>query len=140
MKKIGLLLIMLISVGYANAQEIDSLLQGKWQLFNIIDNMTGKEIKPTHKSKTSKDFKYTINFQDTIVTYNLEINKCDNEFKVTKDRNIEFKYFSNCTELCCDGEFSELLTYPDCTKYYIKENKVLIMVSEDRIFYFNKMK
>jgi hypothetical protein len=136
MKKLILILALFIgSVSFG--QGADSLLQGKWNLFKIIDNMTGETIAPMHKS--SKDYTYYIEFIQNFVKYNLEINKCENEVIVGKDRSIEFKYFSTCTEMCCDGDFSKILTYADCTQYYIKGGKTLILVSEDRIFYFSKV-
>ncbi|MBD3638315.1 MAG: hypothetical protein HUJ25_13265 [Crocinitomicaceae bacterium] len=135
MKRIGIIGMFLLST-VAFAQGADTTLEGRWELFKIIDNMTGDEIKPTHKSADS--YVYWIRFMDGLVRYNLEINTCSNEVIVGKDRSIEFKYFSECTEICCDAEFSKLLTYPECTKYYIKNDETLIMVSEDRIFYFKK--
>lgn len=122
------------STGFS--QGADSLLQGRWELFKIIDNLTGNELPPTHK--TTEEFVYYIIFDHNIVKYNLEINKCENEIIVSQDRKIEFKYFSVCSEICCDAEFSTLLTYSDCTSYFIKNKKTLILVSEDRIFYFSK--
>ena len=119
------------------SQGTDSALEGKWKLFEIIDNMSGEVIKPSHKSGKT-DYPYTIEFIGNTVKYNLEINKCSNEIIVEKDRSIQFKYFSECTEICCDDEFSKLLSYEDCNKYYIKEGVTLILVSEDRIFYFKK--
>jgi hypothetical protein len=130
------LLFILLPV-FSNAQGVDGELEGKWELFEIIDNMTGDVIKPAPVS-SNKDFKYFIEFQDNIVKYNLDINKCSNEIIVKKDRTIEFKYFSECTEICCDEEFSKILTYEDCTNYIIKDKKTLILISEDRIFYFSK--
>ena len=137
MKKI-IVFIALITFNLSFGQGSDTLLQGKWILFKIIDNMTGETIIPTHK--TTEAFEYYIEFYDNVVKYNLEVNKCENEIIVGKARSIEFKYFSECTKFCCDGEFSNLLTYSDCTKYYIKGEKTLVLVSEDRIFYFSKSK
>jgi len=122
---------------FSHGQGSDGELEGKWVLFEIIDNMTGNVIKPAPVS-SNKDFEYFINFQGNIVKYNLDINKCSNEIIVKKDRTIEFKYFSECTEICCDEEFSNYLSYEDCTKYIIKDKKTLILISEDRIFYFSK--
>lgn len=137
MKRIGMALIFLGLTLSGFSQGADTLLEGRWELFKIIDNMTGDEIQPSHK--TSEEFSYWIDFNLTIVKYNLEVNKCNNEIIVGKDRSIEFKYFAECTEICCDAEFSKLLTYEECTKYYIKNGETLIMVSEDRIFYFKRI-
>lgn len=136
MKRTVVFLMLLLGTNAVFAQGADSLLQGRWILFKVIDNMTGEDFPPAHK--TSEEFEYWISFTSNVVKYNLEVNKCENEIIVGKDRSIEFKYFPNCSEVCCDAEFSELLTYTDCTKYFIKEKKTLIMVSEDRIFYFSK--
>ena len=136
MKRLGIIALMLCATS-SFGQGVDTLLEGRWELFNIIDNMSGDAIAPSHK--TTEKFVYFIDFNQHIVKYNLEINKCENEVVVGKDHSIKFKYFSNCSEICCDAEFSELLTYDDCTTYYIKEKKTLIMISEDRIFYFNKV-
>lgn len=121
---------------FSSAQDFDSTLQGKWNLFQIIDNMTGDVILPAHKS--NPEYVYYIEFNQNYVGFNLEINKCTNELVMAQDKVIEFKYFSECTEFCCDEDFSTLLSYEDCTKFYIKENKTLILVSEDRIFYFKR--
>ncbi|MCB9222689.1 MAG: hypothetical protein R2780_12245 [Crocinitomicaceae bacterium] len=137
MKKI-ILFIAIFGFTYSYGQGADTLLQGKWVLFKIIDNMSGETITPSHK--TTEAFEYFIEFTDNQVKYNLEVNKCENEIIVGKDRSIEFKYFSNCTSFCCDADFSNLLTYSDCTKYYIKGGKTLVLVSEDRIFYFSRPK
>ncbi len=118
------------------AQGKDKQLIGDWQLFEIIDNLTGLTVPITHKSSDSAIYK--IQFEESKVRYNMEINKCENEYFVSKDGTIEFKYFSACSEFCCDGDFSTLLTYDEATKYYIKEGRTLILVSEDRIFYFKK--
>jgi hypothetical protein len=126
----------ILSLSLSYGQGSDSLLQGRWELFNIIDNMTGEDITPTHKA--NDDYVYFIEFNDNNVKFNLEINKCDNEVVVGKDRSIAFKYFSSCTKMCCDGEFSRLLTYSECTQYFIKGDKTLVLVSEDRIFYFSR--
>ncbi|MEX1003333.1 MAG: hypothetical protein WDZ35_14535 [Crocinitomicaceae bacterium] len=128
-----LLLFSLNSFGQGGA---DSLLQGRWELFEIIDNMTGEAMEPSHKS--SEDYVYYIEFNDNLVKYNLEINTCTNEVVVDQNHHIEFKYFSECTKICCDDDFSKLLTYSDVNTYYIKSNTILILVSEDRIFYFRK--
>jgi hypothetical protein len=122
---------------FSSAQGVDDELEGKWILFEIIDNMSGEVITPTHKS-SNEEFEYFIEFNGKSVRYNLEINKCTNEIIVQKDRSIEFKYFSECTEICCDEDFSKLITYEECTKYIIKDAKTLILVSEDRIFYLKK--
>ena len=135
MKLLSIISIVLLAMS-SYGQGTDSLLQGRWNLFEIIDNVSGEGITPTHKG--GKDFTYYIDFNGNEVNYNLEINLCSNEVEVNKNREIAFKYFSTCTEMCCDDEFSKFLTYPDCTKYYIKESKTLIMVSEDRIFYFKR--
>lgn len=135
MKQIVFITAIIFSSGLF-AQGSDSQLEGKWKLFKIIDNMTGADLEITHKA--NEDYVYWIKFTGKFVKYNLEINKCENEIIVGKERTIEFKYFSECTEICCDEDFSKLLTYEECTKYYIKDGKTLIMVSEDRIFYFSK--
>lgn len=115
----------------------DKQLIGEWTLFEVIDNLTGLVVPITHKSD-SVDFEYNLEFTDSLMKFNLEINKCESEYIVSKDRQISFRYFSDCTEFCCDGEFSKLLTYDEATKYFIKEDRTLILVSEDRIFYFKK--
>ena len=142
MKK-TLLFIFILSSILSFGQGKDQKLQGKWVLFEVIDNTTGLTVPITHKSDL--DYTYYIEFIDTLVKYNLEVNKCENEFSVNKKREIEFKYFSTCTEFCCDDEFSGLLNYEECTKYFIKEPKTedakqtLVMISEERIFYFKKV-
>jgi hypothetical protein len=137
MKRLGFTTIFLLLFCNGYAQGADTLLEGHWELFQIIDNMTGDNIKPTHKS--SEKFSYWIDFNGDLVKYNLEVNKCENEIIVGKDRSIEFKFFADCSKICCDENFSELLTYTECTKYYIKKGQTLIMVSEDRIFYFSRI-
>ena len=136
MKCLGIFFFFLVSIT-AYSQGSDAGLEGRWSLFKIIDNMTGEELEITHKA--NPDYVYWIEFNLNNVKYNLEINTCSNEIIVGKDRSIEFRYFSECTEICCDEEFSKVLTYEECTKYYIKKDKTLIMVSEDRIFYFKKV-
>lgn len=135
MKIFGFVIVFLFS-SFVFAQGNDKDLEGKWILFKIIDNMTGEDVEITHKA--NPEYVYWMTITDNFVKYNLEINKCENEIIVGKGRTIEFKYFSECTEICCDEEFSKVLTYEECTKYYIKEGKTLIMVSEDRIFYFKR--
>ena len=119
------------------AQKLDKDLEGSWQLFEIIDNMTGDVIKPSHKS--NDNHLYYIKFSEGHMHFNLEVNKCSNEYTVEKDRTIAFTYFDTCTEICCDSDFSTLLTYSEANKFYIKENKTLILVSENRIFYFFRL-
>lgn len=131
------LLIVLFCFNISFSQGIDKELEGSWQLFEIIDNMTGEAMKPSHKS--ADNYLYYVKFNAGSFSYNLEVNKCTNEYIAKKDRTIEFKYFSACTEICCDEEFSKLLTYDEVNKYYIKEGKTLILVSENRIFYLSKM-
>lgn len=121
MKKLALVL--LCSISFVSfGQGKDAKLIGKWELFEIIDNVTGLTIPITHK--TDKDFSYYVEFIDSLMKYNLEINKCENEYSVNKKREIEFKYFSTCSEFCCDDEFSTYLNYEDVTKYYIKTGKI----------------
>ena len=98
--------------------------------------MTGEEILPTHKS--TEEFVYFIEFIDGKVSFNLEINTCSNEYEVIGRNEINFKYYDTCTKICCDDDFSSLLEYGDCTKFYIKNINVLVLVSEDRIYYFNR--
>ena len=136
MKRLWLLGLLMLS-SYSFAQGADTTLQGRWQLFQIIDNMSGANVELSHKGTDTPN--YWIEFAGNTVRYKLEINTCNNEVIVGKDHSIEFKYFSECTEICCDGEFSELLSYADCTNYYIKKGQTLILVSEDRIFYFKRI-
>jgi len=117
------------------ATENDSLLVGKWNLFKIIDNMTGNETVPP---KPHEDFNYSISFQDSVVHFNLEINKCENSYEITGLHQIKFLFYDECTKICCDRFFSSLLTYAECTGYFIKNETTLVLVSEDRIFYFSK--
>ena len=134
-----LLLLFALACCHVNGltQGKDEELIGEWHLFEIIDNLTGQTTPITHQSNDS--IVYKINFSDIKVRFNKEINKCENEYLVKKDGSIEFKYFSSCSEFCCDGEFSELLTYDEATKYFIKEGRTLILISEDRIFYLRKL-
>jgi hypothetical protein len=142
MKKLTVLILIAFCLP-SFGQGKDAKLQGKWILFEVIDNTSGLTVPLTHKGGLS-DFSYYIEFRDSLVKYNLELNKCNNQFTVNKKREIEFKYFSSCTEFCCDGDFSVLLNYEECTKYFIKQGnskeakQTLIMISEDRIFYFRK--
>ncbi len=114
----------------------DSLLQGKWELFKIIDNMTGEEILPSHKSNA--EHIYYINFAQGDVSFNLEMNTCTNEYNLGLDNEFSFKYYDSCSKICCDGDFSKNLNYEDCTKYFLKNINILVLVSEDRIYYFNR--
>ncbi|MBK6950495.1 MAG: hypothetical protein IPO32_07970 [Crocinitomicaceae bacterium] len=121
----------------SKAQLSDSLLQGQWNLFKIIDNLTGDELAPP--VHTNPDFKYYISFgEDSLVKFNLEINKCGNSYTLPATHQIKFLFYSECTKICCDKEFSALLTYEDCTNYYIKNDNTLILVSEDRMYYFKR--
>jgi len=130
----SILLALFISSGFCYATEPDSLLLGEWELFKIIDNMTGDEIIPP---KPNADFEFYIVFQDSTVGFNLEINKCGNSYQIKGLNQIEFLYYDECTLICCDKHFSLLLTYEACTGYYIRNN-TLVLVSEERIFYFSK--
>jgi len=119
-----------------NAQVKDSVLIGEWDLIKIIDNFTGDEIPP---AKKKSDFQYYISFQeDSLVKFNLEVNKCRNSYVLPQKNQIKFLYYAECTEICCDKDFSALLNYEECTSYYIKNNTVLVLVSDDRIYYFNR--
>ena len=131
----NLFLALFISSGFCCAAQPDSSHLGKWQLFKIIDNMTGDEIIPP---KPNADFEFYIVFQDSTVGFNLEINKCGNSYSINGLNQIEFLYYDDCTQICCDKEFSALLTYEACTGYYIRGN-TLVMVSEERIFYFSRV-
>jgi hypothetical protein len=137
MKNFILIIVALISLG-AKGQQTDSLLTGKWELFKIIDNLTGTEITPPVKQE-NPNFKFYISFaEDSLVKFNLEINKCGNSYKIPAPHQIKFLFYSECTKICCDKEFSALLTYEDCTNYYIKNDNTLILVSEDRMYYFKR--
>jgi len=119
----------------STASETDSLLLGKWNLFKIIDNLSGNEIIPP---VPNADFKFYISFQDSIVDFNLEINKCENSFSIKGLHQIKFLYYDECTKICCDQNFSSLLTYESCTGYYVINDNTLVLVSEERIFYFSR--
>ena len=135
MKKL-LFLVLLLGAINARAQFKDSLLIGQWQLDKVLVTFTGEEIAPPKKKS---DFQFTLAFyEDSLVKFNLEINKCSNSYITPAKNQIKFLYYAECTLICCDKEFSELLTYEDCTTYYIKDNNILILVSEDRIYYFNR--
>lgn len=119
-----------------SAQLADSTILGEWGLFKIIDNLTGEEITPPKKKN---DFDYSIIFtSDSLVKFNLEVNKCSNNFIISERNKIKFLYYAECTKICCDKEFSQQLLYEDCTSYYIKENQTLLLVSEDKVFYFTR--
>jgi hypothetical protein len=136
MKKFLIVILALICFS-AKGQQTDSLLIGKWELFKIIDNLTGNEIKPPVKE--NPDFTFYISFaDDSLVKFNLEINKCSNSYTIPAPHQIKFLFYSECTKICCDKEFSALLTYEDCTHYYIKNDNTLILVSEDRMYYFKR--
>lgn len=136
--KLFKLTIILLSFSFSGfTQSTDSLLIGEWQLFKIIDNMTGIEIPITHKSLENPS--YIIKFDGTGVWFNLEINKCTNSYTITGRNKIEFTYYDSCTEICCDESFSEYLTYDQCTGYYIQQKNRLILVSEDRMYYFTRV-
>jgi hypothetical protein len=130
-----LFLFALIAAGSTAQAQNDSLLAGKWNLFKIIDNMTGNEIVPV---TPNEDFKFWISFEGEMIRYNREINKCSNTYKIIGAHMIKFVYYDECTEICCDKEFSEMLTYEECTGFYIKDPNTLVLVSEDRIFYFSR--
>lgn len=130
-------LFLLVPFFEAHAQLSDSLLIGKWNLFKTIDNLTGDEMAPP--VHTNPDFKFCISFsEDSLVKFNLEINKCGNSYTIPAPHQIKFLFYSECTKICCDKEFSGLLTYEDCTNYYIKNDNTLILVSEDRMYYFKR--
>jgi hypothetical protein len=135
MKK--LLFILVLAGNFSvSAQLADSTILGEWGLFKIIDNLTGEEIIPPKKKN---DFDYSIIFtSDSLVKFNLEVNKCSNNFIITERNKIKFLYYAECTKICCDKEFSQQLIYEDCTSYYIKENQTLLLVSEDKVFYFTR--
>lgn len=139
MIKFFALFIILFSLnGFSQGKE--NQLNGKWQLDEIIDVMTGDVIQPSHA--TAEDFSYYISFNDGKMDYNLETNKCTNEYTIEaseKLTKIDITYFSSCTELCCDQEFSELLTYDKVTEYYIKMGETLVLLSKDRIFYLSRI-
>lgn len=127
---------LLIGNFLVNAQPADSTILGEWNLFKIIDNLTGDEITPPKKKS---EFDYSITFTaDSLVKFNLDVNKCTNNFIIPERNKIKFLYYAECTKICCDKEFSELLIYEDCTSYYIKENQTLLLVSEDKVFYFTR--
>lgn len=131
-----IIITLLIALAGNTFSQTDSSLVGKWHLIKIIDNMTGSEILPTHKS--NPDHVYYIEFDGSNVKFNKEINTCSNSYELPGKREINFKYYDSCTKICCDGDFSKLLTYEQCSNYFIKNNETLILVSEDRIFYFKK--
>ena len=136
MKKIFILSLLFIGTN-SLTQEIDSLLLGRWHLTKFIENMTGDEIIPP---KAHEDFVFYIEFGDSLVNFNLEINKCENVYKIIGEHQLKFLYYDECTKICCDQFFSTLLTYEQCTNYYLKSTDVLVLVCEDRIFYFAKAK
>lgn len=114
----------------------DSLLQDRWKLSKIIDIMTGSEILPTHKS--NKPYLYYIEFYNGEVSFNLEINTCGNSYKITNKNEIEFEFYNTCTKICCDSDFSALLNYDSCTKFFIKNINTLVLISDERIYYFKR--
>ncbi len=129
---IGLLLISSKSFG----QYTDNQLYGKWTLFRVIDNLTGQEIEPP---KPHSKFEYYVIFrQDSIMTFNLEVNKCKNTFYLPDTNQIAFRYYDECTEICCDRDFSSKLIYQDCFAYVIKSSQVLVLFSEDFTYYFTR--
>ena len=136
MKKLLGAFIIAISLSQTSfATETDSLLLGKWNLFKIIENLSGDEIIPP---ATTDGFKFYISFQDSLVDFNLEINKCGNSYAVVGLHQIKFLYYAECTLICCDHHFSSLLDYESCTNYYVRNDNTLVLVSEERIFYFSR--
>ena len=135
MRKPVFLFAVVLLVSVSGTAQQDSLLTGKWNLFKIIDNMTGTEIVPV---KPTDDFNFWISFEGDIADYNHEINKCNNTFKIIGPHMIKFLYYDECTQICCDKDFSKLLTYEECTGYFIRDPNTLVLVSEDRIFYFSR--
>lgn len=134
MKKILYFLVFQVSVSLAQYQ--DTLIFGKWHLTKVIDNLTGNEIVPGSQANEEP---YFIQFsEDSVCRHNLEVNRCTNEFRLLAKNQIKFLYYAECGEVCCDGEFSSLLLYEDCTAYYIKDKNTLLLVSEDRVYYFRR--
>lgn len=135
MRILGVLFFLSVSL-VGKTQITDSLLLGNWELTRIIDNLTGEEITPPKKRA---DQSFVISFYtDSLVKFNLEINKCSNSYVLPQKNQIKFLFYAECTKICCDNEFSELLMYEDCTSYYIKDKSVLLLVSEDRVYYFDR--
>jgi len=140
MKKSIFCLLIIVPL-FGNAQDdtnqinTDDRILGTWHLFKMIENLSGEEIIPP---KPHDDFQFAITFQDSIVKFNLEINKCENSYAITGKHQIKFLYYDECTKICCDKYFSTLLIYEHCTNYYIVNEKTLVLTSEDRIFYFSK--
>ena len=131
------ILILSMSSGFSQGKQ--NQLEGTWQLDEIIDVMTGDVIQPSHES--ADNFFYYVRFNEGKLDYNLETNKCSNEYTIEggeKLTKITFTYFSSCTEICCDHEFSELLTYDKVSEYYIKKGEVLVLLSKERIFYLSR--
>lgn len=130
-----------LAIGHAFSQKdslsLDSLLQDRWELFKIIDNMTGAEILPSHKSQS--DFVYYIEFFKGNLRYNTEMNTCTNVYEISGKNEINFEFYDSCTKICCDEEFSEYLSFEDCNRFFIKSVNVLVLISEDRIYYFNRV-
>lgn len=123
-------------IGFAG-DTTDTALIGKWNLFKIIDNMTGNEVMPT---APNENFKFFIEFENEVeVDFNMVANLCENGYSIVGLHQIKFLFFDECTKICCESpDVTALLTYSECTQYFVMDDKTLVLVSEERIFYFSR--
>lgn len=79
---------------------------------------------------------YVFNFvNDSIFTFNLDVNGCGGDYEIISKGNIEFGW-PYCTMVCCDSDFADKLLelIPDMTRYFGLDNKLVLQGQGEIIF------
>lgn len=77
---------------------------------------------------------YLLSITKELITYNLEVNKCQsNDFVITQNQ-IE-TYSKACTKICCDGRDELISDYLDFNgSYAINQNELIITTSNAKLY------
>lgn len=124
----GLFLIIFFSCEEENINtEIDITLND-WKVVKIKKQ---GELSYLYPSET-----YIFDFiNDTIFTFNLDVNSCGGEYEIINAGNIELGD-TYCTEICCDSDYAEDLRQliPKMNTYYGKGDQLILKGQGEIIF------
>lgn len=128
MKRVILLALALISITIVSCREenIDVDLQAnEWKVVKMK--------KAGDDSYDRPDEDYILTFaSDTSLTLTLDINECSSTYNIPENGIIEVEEGISCTNVCCDSEFAETMTFflSQAVSYYGK-GKRLFFECED---------
>lgn len=123
-----IILLLLSFIGIIQTEKPISKLNGKWKLEKVqrVEEVLIPEKKP-----------YYLTFSNDLISYNLEVNKCQTRDFTITDSLISMGY-SACTRVCCDGRDDPISNYIDYNGSYTIIDTTLIITNKETIFHFNR--